>query len=61
MNVYIPLLGLHFDPDYFPEPDKFIPERWAPGNKTWHDFSYLPFGTGPRNCIGKELKIEGSI
>lgn len=56
--------------DQFPQCDKFIPERWlknisqsaeCPSAKTAHPFSYMPFGFGPRACIGKrfaEMEVE---
>lgn len=59
VRVMISLLGLHNDPQYFPDPEKFDPERFAPGKKeTIKPFSYLPFGEGPRICIGKLFSKE---
>ncbi|KAF5273290.1 hypothetical protein FQR65_LT04712 [Abscondita terminalis] len=51
--VFISILGLHNDPQYYPNPQAFNPERFSLDNKnTIIPFTYLPFGAGPRNCIG---------
>lgn len=56
MRVVIPIYGLHHDPNYYPEPMTFKPERFTEENKrTRHPYTYLPFGEGPRNCIGKDF------
>lgn len=48
------IYGLHFDPKYYPNPERFDPERFSDDNK--HNITpgtYVPFGAGPRSCIGK--------
>lgn len=53
-EFWIPVYALHHDPSYFPDPDKFDPERFSDENKgKIVPGTYLPFGIGPRNCIGK--------
>lgn len=51
--IYIPVYGIHMDPQYYPDPEIYKPERFSPENiKKLASFSYIPFGQGPRNCIG---------
>ena len=46
------------DPRYWPDPDAFQPERFAPGwDKDLPKFAYFPFGGGPRVCIGNSFAI----
>ncbi|XP_024874378.1 cytochrome P450 CYP12A2-like [Temnothorax curvispinosus] len=52
---------LSMDSIYFPEPEKYIPERWMRGNleylsyKTLHPYVYMPFGYGVRSCVGQRV------
>ncbi|XP_070389160.1 cytochrome P450 3A41-like isoform X3 [Dermacentor albipictus] len=58
MNVDIPLAGMHLDPEYFPQPENFSPERFLAENKdSIRPFTYMPFGAGPRNCAGSRLAL----
>lgn len=58
VSVVIPIYGLHHDEQYFPNPDRFDPERFSDENKeNIVSGSYLPFGTGPRNCIGSRFAL----
>lgn len=52
--VFVPVHGLHNDPKYFPNPEVFDPERFLEDKKgEIPQYVYLPFGDGPRMCIGK--------
>ncbi|KAK0152756.1 Thromboxane-A synthase [Merluccius polli] len=47
---------LHYDPEHWPDPQRFIPERFtAEAKANRHPFVYLPFGAGPRSCVGIRL------
>ena len=46
----------HRHPDFWDDPEKFLPERFAPAAKESRPrFSYVPFGAGPRQCIGQHF------
>ena len=58
MGVLIPVYSLHREEEFWPEPDTFKPERFLPENKdSINPFAYLPFGNGPRNCIGMRFAL----
>ena len=46
--------GIHSDPEYYPDPDAFKPERFAPGN-VQKSGTFFPFGIGGRQCIGYKM------
>lgn len=58
-SVFIPIAGIHRDPDNFDRPDDFEPLRFQHGigraSKHGHPLAYLPFSAGPRNCIGSNF------
>lgn len=62
-----PLYKIHTDNRFFDDPDVFEPERWTDDlEDQLPDCAYIPFGAGPRTCIGKrfamiEMKIIISI
>ena len=51
----MPLMVTSRHPQFFTEPDSFIPERWSREDNVAHPFASLPFGFGVRSCLGKEF------
>jgi cytochrome P450 len=59
MSQYV----MHRDARYFPDPERFDPERWTPEAQAQRPkFSYFPFGGGARVCIGEQFAwMEGTL
>lgn len=56
--LIIPVLGIQNDPKYYADPEQFRPERFFKENtvgKNFVEMPYMPFGEGPRVCIGTRL------
>lgn len=57
--VIIPSLSIHRDPEYYPEPEKFVPERFSEENGGIKKYQsagvFMPFGEGPRICPGMKF------
>jgi len=53
--IWFPIFSLHRDPKYYPQPDKFDPERFVNGDVD--NSVYMPFGIGPRICIGNRFAL----
>ncbi|XP_060518301.1 probable cytochrome P450 6a20 [Cylas formicarius] len=52
-EIMIPLAGVQYDPKYFPEPEKYDPERFNEESiASRPSITFIPFGEGPRQCIG---------
>jgi cytochrome P450 len=61
VNIF-PFL-MHRDPRYFPDPCRFLPQRWLPESSLKRPrFSFFPFGGGERQCLGQGFAMmEGSL
>ncbi|KAF5285132.1 hypothetical protein FQA39_LY16821 [Lamprigera yunnana] len=57
-NVSIPILGLHYDAEIYPNPDEFDPDRFSEEKKKERSsFVFLPFGAGPKTCLGMRFGL----
>jgi cytochrome P450 len=57
-GLTIPIFAIHRHPDFWPEPETFDPERFDPSQTaTRHKYAFIPFGGGPRFCIGSTFAL----
>ncbi|CAK1541964.1 unnamed protein product [Leptosia nina] len=63
VKVFIPLQAMHNDPKHFDAPHEFRPERFDPTAPDAQRYKhvYIPFGDGPRACIGARLGLMQSV
>ncbi|CAG2176687.1 unnamed protein product, partial [Oppiella nova] len=58
MNVFFDAYTIHHSPEYYPNPERWDPERFMPENRDQlTPYTYMPFGTGPRNCVGMRFAL----
>ncbi|KFB51698.1 AGAP007480-PA-like protein [Anopheles sinensis] len=58
-SVVIPVHAIHYDPEIYPKPNVFDPERFLEENrKTRHQCAFLGFGEGPRMCLGMKFAMH---
>ncbi|GIY59763.1 probable cytochrome P450 6a17 [Caerostris extrusa] len=56
--VTIPVYGMHYDPEFFEDPETFNPNRFMDPSEMKHpQYAYMPFGAGPRNCLGMRFAL----
>ena len=57
--VIVPSYVVHHSEEYYPEPERFNPDRFMPENKhLLVPYTYMPFGQGPRNCVGMRFAYQ---
>ncbi|XP_058818855.1 probable cytochrome P450 4d14 [Topomyia yanbarensis] len=62
-NLTIGIYNMHHNAEYFPEPERFLPERFEAerGAEKLNPYAYVPFSAGGRNCIGQKFAQYKSL
>ena len=56
--IGIDIQSVHHNPEYYPNPEKWDPERFTPENRDkLVPYTYMPFSLGPRNCVGMRFAL----
>lgn len=55
--IFISVLGLHRDEQHFPEPEKYLPDRYNDEKYANNEDMYMPFGAGPHNCVAFRMGL----
>ncbi|KAK8764331.1 hypothetical protein V5799_033060 [Amblyomma americanum] len=57
--IIVPVTAIHNDPEFFPDPEIFNPDRFNKENiNSIRPYTFLPFGAGPRHCMGKRFAFQ---
>uniref|UniRef100_A0A023GNE0 Putative cytochrome p450 cyp3/cyp5/cyp6/cyp9 subfamily n=1 Tax=Amblyomma triste TaxID=251400 RepID=A0A023GNE0_AMBTT len=57
VNVMAATWQVHHDPEVWSDPFRFDPERFRDGVRAHHPGAFIPFGLGPRECLGKRFSV----
>jgi cytochrome P450 len=61
-QVHVPVHLVHRDPRWYERPDEFMPDRFLPEiSRQRRPYTFIPFGVGRRNCVGKKLGYEQCV
>lgn len=60
--ILVGTYNLHRHPAFWSNPEQFLPERWIDGERPRSRYAYMPFGAGPRTCVGLHFaSVEGPL